>query len=160
MKAFAEGSSNPSALDGAMHCVGALQGSLQTGKVAEQYSQQGSPFFFLFFYSEKSRSSTPSKAAPFFFILLFGKVAEQYAQCGNCFSKVESSSQLKRPLQCSRQTDRQTHTHTSPMCSKGVCVCVRACACACVRACVRARVRACVRVRVRVCERALSLVTE
>jgi hypothetical protein len=41
MKAFAEGSSNPSALDGAMHCVGALQGSLQTGKVAEQYAQQG-----------------------------------------------------------------------------------------------------------------------
>jgi hypothetical protein len=44
MKAFAEGSSNPSALDGAMHCVGALQGSLQTGKVAEQYAQQGNHF--------------------------------------------------------------------------------------------------------------------
>jgi hypothetical protein len=27
-----------------MHCVGALQGSLQTGKVAEQYAQQGNHF--------------------------------------------------------------------------------------------------------------------
>jgi hypothetical protein len=40
MKAFAEGSSNPSALDGAMHCVGALQGSLQQGKLAAQYEPQ------------------------------------------------------------------------------------------------------------------------
>ena len=40
MKAFAEGSGNAEALDGAMYCVGALENSLQTGKLAAQYAAQ------------------------------------------------------------------------------------------------------------------------
>ena len=40
MKAFAEGSGNAAVLDGAMYCVGALENSLQTGKLAAQYEPQ------------------------------------------------------------------------------------------------------------------------
>ena len=40
MKAYAEGGGSASALDGAMHCVGSLERSLQTGKLAAQYEPQ------------------------------------------------------------------------------------------------------------------------